>query len=126
MISKEYAEHYIGGDGCDGWHLVKNSEVSIIHELMPPHTQEIRRSHNRAWQFFFILVGIATMKIENETVILGPQQGIEILPNVPHQMCNESNEICEFLVYSQPPSHGDRIELLSHCNTEGIIDTFLI
>jgi len=31
-ISKQCAEHYIWGDQCDGWHLVKNNDLSIIHE----------------------------------------------------------------------------------------------
>lgn len=28
-MSKHIAEHYIWGDNCDGWHLVKNQDLSV-------------------------------------------------------------------------------------------------
>lgn len=34
-VSKENAEHYVWGGSCDGWHLVKGQELSVIHERMP-------------------------------------------------------------------------------------------
>lgn len=34
-ISKANAEHYLWGGDCDGWHLVKNQNLSVIHERMP-------------------------------------------------------------------------------------------
>jgi hypothetical protein len=37
-ISKQNAEHYIWGDNCDGWHLVNNKDLSVIHERMPVNT----------------------------------------------------------------------------------------
>ncbi|MEH1883558.1 MULTISPECIES: cupin domain-containing protein [unclassified Nostoc] len=41
--------------------------------------------------------------------MLSPHEGVEVPPNIPHQMLNESDYDLEFLVISQPPSHGDRI-----------------
>jgi len=40
--------------GCpvDGWHLVRNSELSVIHERVPPHTAEVNHYHDHAQQFF--------------------------------------------------------------------------
>jgi hypothetical protein len=40
--SIQSAERYIWGDKCDGWHLVKNQDISIIHEKMSAHTSEVR------------------------------------------------------------------------------------
>jgi hypothetical protein len=34
-ISRETAEHYVWGGTCDGWHLVRSLELSIIQERMP-------------------------------------------------------------------------------------------
>jgi hypothetical protein len=34
MIKKENAEHYNWGPGCDGWHLLKDPELSVIKERM--------------------------------------------------------------------------------------------
>lgn len=109
MISKDSAEHYTWGDHCEAWHLVKTPELSVIHERMPPGSSEVRHAHNVARQFFFVLSGTATLEVAGRIERLGPQQGLEIAPGEPHQMRNESHEPLEFLVISQPPSHGDRV-----------------
>lgn len=109
MISKDSAEHYTWGDHCDGWHLVKTPGLSVIHERMPPGAAEVRHMHNAARQFFFVLSGTATLEVAGRIEVLGPQQGLEIAPHEPHQMRNASHEPIEFLVISQPSSHGDRV-----------------
>jgi hypothetical protein len=48
MISKDTVEHYLWGNGCDGWHLIKRGGLSIIHERMPPGTAEVRHAHQAA------------------------------------------------------------------------------
>lgn len=108
-ISKQNAEHYTWGDNCDGWHLVKNKDLSIIHERMPVNTSEVRHYHNYARQFFFVLSGTATIEISGKRIILSREEGIEVPPLVPHQMLNESKHDVEFIVISQPTSKDDRI-----------------
>jgi mannose-6-phosphate isomerase-like protein (cupin superfamily) len=108
-ISKQSAEHYIWGDNCDGWHLVKKQNSSIIHERMPANSSEVKHYHQHASQFFFVLSGTATMEIGDKEVVLNQQEGIEVSPLTPHQMFNKSNDEVEFLVISQPNSKGDRI-----------------
>jgi mannose-6-phosphate isomerase-like protein (cupin superfamily) len=109
MINRKNAEHYFWGKGCDGWHLVKNEELSVIQERMPPGTFEARHFHSRTRQFFFILSGVAVIETEGKKEILNAHEGIEISPGVMHQIFNESEEDVEFLVISQPPSQGDRV-----------------
>ena len=36
-ISRENAEHYVWGEICDGWHLVKDAKLSVIEEQMVPN-----------------------------------------------------------------------------------------
>jgi mannose-6-phosphate isomerase-like protein (cupin superfamily) len=108
-ISKHTAEHYIWGGTCDGWYLVNEPDRSIIHERMPAGTSEVKHYHEKAKQFFFVLSGTATMIVRGERILLHPQEGISILPGVPHQMKNESAEDTEFLVISQPSTRGDRV-----------------
>lgn len=108
MISKETADHYVWGENCDGWHLVKTAGLSVIHERMPPGAKEARHYHAKSRQFFFVLSGTATLEIEGRREVLQIHEGAEVPPNVPHQMFNESDAEIEFLVISQPPSHGDR------------------
>jgi hypothetical protein len=35
VISRDNAEHYFWGTGCDGWHLVRESGLSVMDECMP-------------------------------------------------------------------------------------------
>lgn len=113
MISKDTAEHYTWGDRCDGWHLVRQPSLSVIHERMPPGTAEARHYHAQSRQFFFVLSGMAVLELDGVRETLGPQQGLEVPPDTPHQMFNLSDSATEFLVISQPPSHGDRVKVSS-------------
>ena len=107
MIGKETAEHYIWGEVCDGWHLVKTAELSVIHERMPPGAKEVRHYHAKSRQFFFVLKGAATLETAGKREVLRKHEGAEVPPDVLHQMFNESDEAVEFLVVSQPASQGD-------------------
>jgi len=107
-ISKANAEHYIWGDGCDGWHLVKNPQLSVIQERMPAGTAEARHFHHRAQQFFYILAGTAVMEVDGRPTTMTAGEGMWIPAGTSHQMRNDSGDEVHFLVISQPPSHGDR------------------
>lgn len=111
MISKNNAEHYIWGEICDGWKLVNNSDMSVIHEKMPPGTMEERHFHQAAKQFFFILIGEAEIEVDGQIHRLKEHEGIEVSPKVPHQVFNRSEQDIEFLVISTPPTAGDRVKL---------------
>lgn len=108
-ISKANAEHYSWGNQCDGWYLVNQPDLSIIHERMPPKTSEVRHYHNHSRQFFFVLAGTATLEVNGETIELNSQEGYEVPPGIPHQVFNSTNKQLEFVVTSQPNSKGDRV-----------------
>ena len=109
-VSAANASHYVWGGDCDGWHLLRTPELSIIEENMPPGTWEKRHYHVRARQFFYVLAGELTMEIEREEFILRAGEGIEITPGRAHQAINRSPAATRFLVVSQPQAHGDRVE----------------
>ena len=108
VASRLNAPHYTWGDGCDGWHLVRDTAVSVIHEVMPPGTSEIPHLHSRARQFFYVLSGLATMQMQNELIDVRAGEGIEVEPGLTHQMRNQDERPLEFLVISVPPSAGNR------------------
>jgi mannose-6-phosphate isomerase-like protein (cupin superfamily) len=108
-ISRDNAPHYVWGDNCDGWHLLQESNLSVIEERMPPGASEVRHFHRNAQQFFLILSGQAIMEANGEQIILLAGQGVAIPPGTRHQFQNHSEEPVRFLVISQPPSYGDRI-----------------
>jgi mannose-6-phosphate isomerase-like protein (cupin superfamily) len=107
-ISKSTAEHYIWGNRCDGWHLVKDPQLSIIQERMPAGTAEVRHFHHHAQQFFYMLAGEAVVEVDGRPIVLSAGEGIWIPAGTSHQMRNDSGDEVHFLVISHPPSHGDR------------------
>jgi mannose-6-phosphate isomerase-like protein (cupin superfamily) len=108
-VHRQNAEHYRWGDDCDGWHLVKDAHLSVIEEMMPTGTAEVRHRHHHAQQFFYVLSGEILMEIEGELTLVPAGSGIRIPPETRHQVRNPSSTTARFLVISQPPSHGDRI-----------------
>ena len=109
-ISIASAPHYLWGNGCDGWHLMRTPAVSILEERMPPGTAERRHKHQESRQFFYVLSGELTIELEGTDVKLGPQTGLEVGPGKAHQAFNRGSADVRFLVTSQPPSQGDRID----------------
>lgn len=108
--SKQVAQSYGWGDGCEGWLLVRGQNLSVIEERMPAGTREVRHWHARARQFFYVLHGTLTIEVEGQTHVLPNRTGIELPQGTAHQAINDSDADVEFLVISEPPSHGDRHE----------------
>jgi mannose-6-phosphate isomerase-like protein (cupin superfamily) len=108
LVQATGENHYVWGDNCDGWHLVRSENLSVIEERMPPGAAEQRHFHMRARQFFYVLEGELTMEVNGRLIVLGRRQGLEISPGEPHQAVNRSGADVRFVVISQPPSHGDR------------------
>jgi mannose-6-phosphate isomerase-like protein (cupin superfamily) len=117
IVSRNTATHYKwggpDGDACDGWHLVRTPHLSIIEELMPPGTSEVRHFHVHSLQFFFVLEGELIIEVEQHSFVLPAGAGLEVSPGQPHQVLNRSMNPARILVTSQHPSHGDRV------NTDG-------
>ncbi len=109
MIDKESAEYYSWGEGCDGWHLVRTPLVSVIQERMPAGASEVRHYHRTATQFFYVLEGSLSIEVEGIDYELYPRQGLSIAAGHAHQVFNRGTVAAEFLVVSNPPSHGDRV-----------------
>ena len=111
VISTSNAEHYKWGENSDGWHLLKRDDVSVIQELVPAGQAEVNHRHNISRQFFYILAGVGTMQIGDDSITLIQGDAVEIPPGTAHQFRNDSAEDVSFLVNSFPKSHGDRINL---------------
>ncbi len=107
-VSISSAEHYTWGDRCDGWHLVDTPELSVIQERMPPRTAEVRHLHRLARQFFYVLRGAVHLEAGGVDHELTAGEGLEVAPGTPHRVANDSQGDAEFIVVSQPHSHGDR------------------
>ncbi len=108
-VSAATAEHYLWGGNCDGWHLVRAADLSVIQERVPPGGREARHSHSRSRQFFYILTGEAVLEVAGQRHLLNARTGLEVEPGMPHQFRNESAQDVVFLVVSQPPAQADRL-----------------
>jgi mannose-6-phosphate isomerase-like protein (cupin superfamily) len=111
IVSIENAEHYVWGGICDGWHLIKRDDMSVIQERVPAGGAEVMHYHKVSHQFFYILEGEATMVFEDREVILHKGDGIEISPLLKHRFENQSRADVSFLVISAPSIRGDRVNL---------------
>ena len=105
------AEHYVWGEACDGWHLLRDPALSVIQERVPPGVGEVRHFHSRARQFFYVLSGTATMEFDGEEVTFGAGQGLHVPPGTRHRFANHSDADVVFLVISSPTTAGDRTNL---------------
>jgi mannose-6-phosphate isomerase-like protein (cupin superfamily) len=111
VIDTNTAPHYIWEEHCDGWHFMDIAGLSVIREKMPPGTREKKHYHQNSNQFFYILNRLATFEISGNTYNVRPQQGISIPLGMIHCIANEETYDLDFLVISQPKSHGDRINV---------------
>lgn len=109
VVSTKNSEHYLWGEGCDGWHLVKSPALSVISERVPAGCEELRHYHIHSEQFFYVLSGVATLEVNGQINTLNAQEGMHIEAGIAHQLRNEQNHDLIFLVTSVPPSHGDRV-----------------
>jgi len=111
VVSITSAEHYKWGNNCDGWHLLKTEELSIIQEEVPPGESEVKHYHNKSKQFFYILEGKATIDVSGKENEINKNEGIYIEAGLEHQVFNNSIEPLKFIVISSPISHGDRVNI---------------
>ncbi|MBB3186374.1 cupin domain-containing protein [Microbacter margulisiae] len=109
IISTYNAEHYTWGDRCSGWYYLNSENIAIIRECMPPATKETLHYHRKSHQFFYILSGVATFEIDGMMYNLEDGEGVLINPGIKHRIINNTNSDLKFLVISEPPSHGDRV-----------------
>ena len=103
--------HYQWGEGCDGWNLVDEENLSVKKERMPAGTAETLHYHVRAQQFFFIITGTAIFEIEGEIFEIKEQEGIHIVAGKKHRIINNTSAAIEFILSSQPSTEGDRVNL---------------
>jgi len=98
VVSIENVEHYFWGEVCEGWHLLKRDDMSVIQERVPAGGAEVMHYHTQARQFFYILEGEGTIIFEDHEVVLHKGQGMEIPPQIKHQFKNTSSQTCFFLL----------------------------
>lgn len=108
VTDRSNTEHYVWGEVSEGWHLLKQPDLSVIYERVPPGAGEVRHYHSKARQFFFVLSGSATLEFETGPVTFHAGQGVHVPPGTPHRFTNLSDSPVEFLVVSSPTTAGDR------------------
>lgn len=110
LSDQSNADHYVWGGVCDGRHLLRSADLSVIQRV-PPGASETRHFYTKARLFFYVLSGIATIHLADGEVTFGPMQGVHVEPGVVHRFRNKGATDVEFLVISSPPTAGDRTNL---------------
>ena len=90
------------GDSCACYDLVDRADLIVVQEKMPPRTSEIRHSHARARQFFYVLAGALTIERAGEVYTLEARDGLDIAPGTIHVVSNTTSAVVEFLAIASP------------------------
>lgn len=110
-IGKETVKGYVWGKGCRAWPLLQTDSLSVKQEQMPGGSREKWHLHQKAQQFFYVLQGEAVMEMEQETHVIQAGEGIHVAAGRPHRIINDTGDMLEFLVISEPAVGEDRTEV---------------
>lgn len=111
MINKQNSKTYKWGKNCDSWVFVDTEDLSVKVESMPHGAKEKLHFHSRAKQFFYILKGEATFYLNGIIEIVNENEGVLIDPKIEHYIANETEDLLDFIVISQPTTNNDRTTL---------------
>jgi mannose-6-phosphate isomerase-like protein (cupin superfamily) len=109
--SKHNVPRFTWRDRCDGWTLLSRPNLHILRERMPPDTFELLHLHEATVQFYYVLDGEATVRVNRHSLTIGREEGIAIPPGAEHQIRNDSRAELEFLVLSSQPPRHDRVDI---------------
>ncbi|HAU1107402.1 TPA: GNAT family N-acetyltransferase [Legionella pneumophila] len=112
-VSLNNAPHFKWGQGCDGWWLKNDGQFTVIYEMMPADSCEIKHYHQETEQFFYCLQGQLIIEFESYEQVLQEQEGISIKVGVAHKVKNSFKHSVSFLVVSSPYLPKDRVNLES-------------
>ena len=84
------------------WTLVDKDDLTVKLEEIPVEGKSDLHFHQRAFQFFFILDGIAEMHLRGKNYNLERYDGIEIPLNVKHRIVNKGETKLFFMLISCP------------------------
>ena len=91
------------------WTLVDYENICVKIEEIPPEGKSEIHFHTKSFQFFLILNGEATFKLEDRTLVLRKHDGIEIPSKKRHQILNPGKKNLQFLIISSPRVQEDDI-----------------
>lgn len=97
------------GTNCSHWTLMEDKNLVVMQEKMPPGTQDELHYHEQATQFVYVLRGELQLDMNGKIVTLASQQGLAILPKIPHRVINNSKVEAHFLLISAPGHTEDRV-----------------
>ncbi len=112
VVSTKNTQSYKWQEHCDGWWIKRIGKFTIIEEMMPPGTHEIKHFHSQVEQFFYCLEGEIHIEIDSKEYVLSKNEGISIKATIAHQVFNRSSQNVRFLVVSYPNAYEDRVNFL--------------
>ena len=111
-ISTLNTEHYLWGDACDGWRLLKHDDISVIQERVPSNCAEVMHYHRtqRGNSFSSLKAkGLWFLKIMKLNCKKG--MGWKFRRVSVTSFAISRKAMFTFLVVSVPTTRGDRINL---------------
>jgi mannose-6-phosphate isomerase-like protein (cupin superfamily) len=75
---------------------------SLAEIVLPPGRASLKHYHPTAEESYYILSGIARLVVDGESTVLGPGDGVVILPDQVHQILNDGDADLIFLAVCVP------------------------
>ena len=110
VINKSTAPRDVLSAG-ESWTLTDRPLMHVRQERMPPGHAERRHLHSAVEQLYYILDGVATVRLDDHEETLRSGDAVYVPAAAPHQLRNDSPEALEFLVISSSPPRRDRVDL---------------
>lgn len=63
MIDKRDASHFVWGNGCEGWQLLKAEGLNVVEERISSNCSEVRHLHENSRQFIYVIAGICRWRL---------------------------------------------------------------
>lgn len=79
--------------------------------------------HERLHDMFYVLDGVLTMRLGDETHELGTGTFVCVPPGVTHTFCNSSEQPARFLNFNTPAGWEDYMRELGHAAASGPLST---
>jgi hypothetical protein len=102
---------YTWGDGCHGWRLVDEPDLSVIEEWLPTGARERLHRHMRSLQLYYVLGGDALVSRDGHQRQLGRGDSMAIAAGAEHLIANVGEVPLRLLVISSPSTDRDRQDL---------------
>lgn len=89
-----------------------NVRLSVAEAIVPPHSATRRHQHHQSEEIYHFLSGHAVMVLGDARLPVAARDTVCILPGIPHQLLNTSDDPVRLICCCSPPYSHDDTEVM--------------